>query len=91
MAVLELEMQVLANAEFTLCFTWLYFGRAPALISGIMAVLRIEPCLECTSSSLSQGQIVYHPSGVKVGLFIGRTDPSWLITRPPGRKRASLR
>lgn len=38
MVVQELEMQVLAReADFRLCFISLYFGRMPALISGIMA------------------------------------------------------
>lgn len=42
-----------------------------ALISDIAVVLLIEPCLECASSSLSQGQIVYQHGAVKVRLFIG--------------------
>lgn len=33
---------------------------------------------------VSQGQIIYHPSIVKVKLFMGRSDPSCVIGKPPG-------
>lgn len=33
---------------------------------------------------VSQGQIIYHPSIVKVKLFMGRSGPSCVIGKPPG-------
>lgn len=74
-AELEMLLQVMhqrsAESRFSLDFLLLYFGRAMALISDIAVALLIEPCLECASSSLSQGQIAYHRSVVKVRLFMG--------------------
>lgn len=91
---LEMLLRWCTNAvqsRFSLDFLLLYFGRAMALISDIGVVLLIERCLVCASSSLSQGQIVYHHSAVKVRLFIGWSDPSWPIRRPPGRKSSLIR
>lgn len=55
-----------------------------ALTSDVRDALLIELRLECAPSSLSQGQIIYHPAVVKVTLFIGRSDPSPAIGEPPG-------
>lgn len=53
------------------------------LTSDVRDALLIELRLECAPSSLSQGQIIYHPAVVKVTLFIGRSDPSPAIGEPP--------
>lgn len=61
-----------------------YFAKPTALISDVRDTQLIEPRLECAPSSLSEGQIVYHPGVVKVRLFIGRSDLSPAIGMPPG-------
>lgn len=55
-----------------------------ALTPDVRDALLIELRLECAPSSLSQGQIIYHPAVVKVTLFIGRSDPSPVVGEPPG-------